>query len=737
MRRRWAVCTFTSWLVAIGAVGQTLTVPEVVGEFRIDGVLDEPQWQKALSIELPFEVEPGNNTPAPVRTLCLVLSTPHALLVAFRAYDPNPKDIRAHFADRDRLFRDDFVGFMLDTFNDKRRAYEFIVNPLGVQGDAIRSEAASENQEDFSFDATWKAAGRVTDQGYEVEMEIPFSALRFPAGTEEKRWGFLPLRIYPRSLRRQLTSVPLDRNNACTVCQFQELVGFASARPGRSLEVNPSFAAVQAQARPSLDEPLLSAPSRRGDTGISVLWGLNPNVSLAATVNPDFSQVEADAPQLTVNRTFALFYPEKRPFFLEGADSFQTPIPVVYTRTLADPQWGIKVMGKEGSHTLAILTARDEITNLLLPSTQQSSQTTLNRASNATIFRYRYDLGASSILGAVATDRQAEGYRNRVLGVDGLLRLSEADSVQFQVLRSSTTYPDLADVVPGLWGRTLSGDAWQLLGSHASRNWESWVFLRDVGEAFRADLGFLPQVGVRGGEVGVQRIFWGEEEGWYSRLSVGSELNYWEDQEGKLLNRNVAFMARYSGPLQSTVFLRAARFREAWQGRVFSGERGRLFANVRFSGAVTSSLGMEGGDTVDYENSRPGKFFRVSPGFTWNLGRHLYFQGDFTSERLTVRGGELYRALVAELRSWYHFTTRSYVRLILQHTHVDDHPELYLEPRDRRRTKTTTQLLFAYKLNPQSLFFLGYSTNMQGNEHLPRVTMGRTLFLKLSYNWLF
>lgn len=737
MRKWWVTGTLALFLLAAGAAGETLRVPEVRGEFRIDGVLDEREWNEALTIELPFEVEPGNNTPAPVRTLCLVLSTPHALLVAFRAYDPNPKDIRAHVADRDRLFRDDFVGFMLDTFNDKRRAYEFIVNPLGVQGDAIRSEAASENQEDFSFDAIWRAAGRITSQGYEVEMEIPFSALRFPAGNEDKRWGFLPMRIYPRSLRRLLASVPLDRNNACTVCQFQELLGFASARPGRSLEINPSFAAVQAQERESLYAGSLSEPSRRGDAGVSLLWGITPNISLAGTVNPDFSQVEADAAQLTVNRTFALFYPEKRPFFLEGADSFQTPLQVVYTRTLADPQWGVKLTGKEGRHTLGLLAARDEITNLLLPGVQESSQTTLHQPSHAAVFRYRFDLGASSILGAMVTHRQAEGYRNRVLGLDGLIRLTESDSVQFQVLRSSTTYPNLADVAPELQGKSIVGNAWQFLGSHASRNWESWVFLRDVGEAFRADLGFLPQVGVRGGEIGSQRIFWGEQGSWYSRLSVGSELNYWEDQEGKLLNRNVAFMARYSGPLQSTVFLRAVRFREAWQGRVFSGQRGRLFANVRFSGAVTSSLGMEGGDTVDYENSRPGKFFRISPGFTWNLGRHLYLQGDFTAERLTVRGGELYRALVAELRAWYHLSTQSYVRLIFQHTKVNSHPELYLEPPDRRNTNTTAQLLFAYKLNPQSLAFFGYSTNMQGNEHLPRVTMGRTVFLKVSYNWLF
>jgi hypothetical protein len=149
--------------------------------------MDEPAWQKALVLELPYEVEPGDNTPAPVRTTCYVLSTPHALLVGFKAFDPNPSEIRAHYSDRDRMFRDDFVGFMLDTFADKRRAYTFAVNPLGVQADGVRSKTAGD-EENYSFDFTWNAAGRITDSGYQVEIEIPFSALRFPACCFQLAW---------------------------------------------------------------------------------------------------------------------------------------------------------------------------------------------------------------------------------------------------------------------------------------------------------------------------------------------------------------------------------------------------------------------------------------------------------------------------------------------------------------------------------------------------------------------
>lgn len=735
MRGLAAVLT-VALVVGEVVAAETLEVPEVVGSFRIDGVLDEPQWAQALVLPLPFEIEPGDNTPAPVRTTCFLLSTPRALVVGFRAEDPNPAAIRAHVSDRDRLFRDDYVGFMLDTFADRRRAYQFIVNPVGVQGDAIRNETAGDHPEDFTFDAIWNAAGRITSQGYEVEIEVPFAALRFPAGEGRKRWGFLAMRAYPRSLRRLLASAPRDRNNACTVCQFPQIIGFASAHPGRSLELNPSFAAVQSQNREELAQPTMSRPTRRGDAGFSILWGLTPNLSLSATANPDFSQVEADAAQLTVNRTFALFYPEKRPFFLEGADSFATPMPVVYTRSLADPQWGVKLTGKEGRHTLGLLAVRDEITNLLLPGVQGSSRTTLQAPSNAAVFRYRYDLGQSSVLGVLISDRRARGYHNRLWGLDGMLRFTDADSVQFQILRSHTRYPALTDLDPSLRKRDLEGTAWQVSANRSTRHWEAWGFFRNVSDTFRADLGFLPQVGTRGGEVGGQRIFWGDEGRWYSRIALGGEVDYREDQRGNLLDRNVALMVRYHGPLQSTVFLRATRFTEIWQGKEFGGARARLFANIRFSGALTSSLGLETGDTVDYSNSRAAKLYRVTPGFTWNIGRHLYLQGDVVGERLTVENGELYRAAVAELRSFYHFNVRSYLRLILQRTEVDYRPELYLDPPDRESTETTAQLLFAYKLNPQSLLFVGYATNMQGNEVRPQVTMGRTVFLKVSYNWL-
>lgn len=248
-----------------------LRVPELAVSPQIDGVLDEKVWSQALVVELPFEVDPGDSVASKVHTEALLFSTPSTLYVGFRAFDPNPREIRAHLADRDQLYRDDFVGIILDTFADHRRAYQFHVNPLGVQGDSLRLASGEGEWEDGSWDAIWSAAGKITAEGYTVEMAIPFAALRFPSGIGEKQFGFAVFRVYPRSLRRLLFSVPLDRNNACMLCQLPHLVGFASAKPGRSLELVPTWVAAREQERKDFNTERLNQPSTQGQAGLCLL----------------------------------------------------------------------------------------------------------------------------------------------------------------------------------------------------------------------------------------------------------------------------------------------------------------------------------------------------------------------------------------------------------------------------------------------------------------------------------
>ncbi|HJZ12464.1 MAG TPA: DUF5916 domain-containing protein, partial [Acidobacteriota bacterium] len=303
------------------------------GTVNVDGVLDEPVWQKPPTFTLEYETNPGDNTAAPVKTDMWITYTRSHLYVASRAHDPSPDKIRARLTDRDRAFQDDFLGVVLDTFNDERRAFEFFVNPLGVQMDLFQSDITS--TEDESWDAIWDSAGRVTPKGYEVEMAIPFSSLRFPNASSLQTWGIDALRIYPRDQRYRIGLNKLPRGSNCYLCNESKLEGFQGIKPGRNMEFDPTLTANHTNQR---DHPAQDfSTDQELDPGITGRWGITPGITFNGTINPDFSQVEADAAQLTINKQFAIFYPEKRPFFLEGADLFETRINAVYSRDIADP----------------------------------------------------------------------------------------------------------------------------------------------------------------------------------------------------------------------------------------------------------------------------------------------------------------------------------------------------------------------------------------------------------------
>ena len=342
------------------------SIPKLQGDIAIDGQLDDAAWQGALVQEIAYDIQPGDNPPAPVRTVVRIGYTDDALYVAYHALDPDPASIRAHLRDRDAAFNDDWVGLFLDTFNDHRRGYELVVNPLGVQGDIIRDETNANNQEDSSWDGLWQSAGRITAEGYDVEMRIPFSTLRFPTGGGDQHWGISLFRNWPRDKRHQLTSHRVPRESNCFECQWGQYTGLSGARQGRNLDIVPTITVGTEQTRDAAGTSWKS-----GDTsiepGVDVSWAPSPNMTLNATINPDFSQVETDQLQLGFNDSFALFYQEKRPFFLEGADYFTTPFQVLYTRQVADPDYGLRVTGRQGGSAYGAIVARDATTLVLVP----------------------------------------------------------------------------------------------------------------------------------------------------------------------------------------------------------------------------------------------------------------------------------------------------------------------------------------------------------------------------------
>lgn len=698
---------------------------------QIDGVLDEPAWAQALTFDLPYEWQPGDNVPPPVKTDFFATYDEKFFYAAWLCHDPNPKAIRAHLMDRDdtdTLIQDDHVVLMLDPFGDGRRAFQFRVNPLAVQADAVFGE--NEGIEDFSFDMIWDAAARITPEGYVVEIAIPLAQLRFPRTQAPQTWRIDVGRSYPRGVRHRIIAYPRDRSVSCLLCQVDKVTGFQGLEPGRNLEVIPTLT-----GRRTDEAPEVGARLEKGDTetdlGISVRWGITPNISFNAAVNPDFSQVEADAAQLAANERFALFFPEKRPFFLEGLDLFATPIQALFTRTVADPDWGVKLSGKEGKNAFGVFVAEDaaDAQLLLLPSNQETGSVFLTEPVTSAALRYRRDFGSSSAMGVIFTGREGEDYHNRVLGVDGTFRFSGADVLQVQALRSETLYPDALAAGAGQPNGDFSGHALYADFQRELRDWTFRSTYEERSRGFRADSGFVPRVDFRDLKASVQRQLYGETGDLIHQANLGIFVQRTEDMDGELTDEIFELYVNASGPLQSYGQIFYDRVTTRFAGRLFEGlDTINMGGNFQPGASTRFSLNVLVGDTVDFSIPEYADLLEIKPGFELKIGRHLNAKLNHTWRQLEVGGTETLDAGLSELRLAYNFNVRSFARIILQH--LDENPG---------DTRTLfSQLLFSYKLNPQTVLFLGYSDNRanQALRNIPLTETDRTFFMKVGYAWV-
>ncbi len=479
-------------------------LPRSTAEVKIDGVLDDPIWKDALVIELTIETNPGENVPAAVETHAYLVEDGTRLLIAFDARDPDPKSIRAYLRDRDRAFNDDFVGIVIDSFGDKRYAYEFFANALGVQMDLTNDDVSQ--RESDSWDAIWDSAGKINDKGFAVEMAIPLSQLRFRNTDGERVWGVDVLRFRPRGDRTRISNNPSERGRNCYLCQFSQIRGLAGVAAGKNLEIVPSLTAARSESRADpLNDPWQSKTNT--DVGLNVRWGVTEALTANLALNPDFSQVEADVAQLGINQQFALFYPETRPFFLEGADYYTTPIQAVFTRTIADPRIGAKLTGQPSDSTLGVFAVEDELTNLLIPGPQDSSTTSLDSTNTALVGRYSHNTAGGAQLGALFTSRSGDGYHNQVGGLDALMRIGGRHTFRAQYLLSDTAYPTATATSFAQPLGSFDGAARQLRYTFNHREWYADIKYKDYDAGFRADAGFLPRVGIEQTEYEASHIW--------------------------------------------------------------------------------------------------------------------------------------------------------------------------------------------------------------------------------------
>ncbi len=723
------------FLYAASASGaQEYRLPHTDSSVQIDGVLDEAAWRQALALPLAYETRPRENQPAEAETEVLLIEDGRTLFVAIRASDPDPAQIRAHIADRDAAWKDDFAGIILDTFNEGNRAYEFFVNPYGAQMDVIEDNLSG--RDDSSWDAIWDSAASITESGYLLEIGIPFSAINFPEVDGEQRWGFEVIRFYPREEQRRFSIITLDRNINCHICQLPKLVGFSDAKAGRDLEIAPTLTSVFQE---SSEEPGIIPIDSDGvdvEAGIDLNWGITPDMTLNATLNPDFSQVEADSAQLDVNRTYALFFPEKRPFFLENRDFFRTPTTAIHTRNIADPNFGIKLSGKQGAHGYGLFLADDTVTSFLIPGNQGSDLATIEDDGLNAALRYRYDRGSGVVLGLVTTARRSGEYHNTLFGPDLRWDISDTSRLTAQWLTSRTQYTaEVAEEFEQPDG-PFSGSALRIRYGYESRDWWGFAVYRRFDKNFRADLGFVEEADMDKLVLGGGRSIYNDSDGWWSKIEFGGDWDAVHDNRGELLEREVESFLEIDGVLQSELFVGATLRDRFYEGAWFSERLLRFGAEFSPRNGLSLSLRGRVGDQVDFDNARLGEVIHLHPNVHWDIGLHFGVDLNHVHETMDLGAGRVYRAELSDLRMKWQFSVRSFVRWTLVWSDIRRDQALHVDEVDERERGLGNQLLYSYKLNPRTVFFAGYSdTAFSDDEFVDFTDEDRTLFVKIGYAW--
>jgi hypothetical protein len=462
-----------------GARELDVAPPRIEATVRIDGVLDEAPWSRAALLTGFSQYRPSDGRPAEDSTEVLVWYAPDAIYFGIRAFEHHAGAVRATLANRDNIDADDRVQLLLDTYADHRRALLFAVNPLGVQEDGVWSDgveaSAGGPQAGGRFDATidlnpdfvFESRGRLTPDGYEVEVRIPFKSLRYQSA-DPQSWGLQIDRVTQHSGYED-TWTPAVRANASFLIQSGRLSGLTGLHRGLVMDLTPEFTTKVNGAPGAAAYGYTTEP----DVGGTLRWGVTENLSLTAAANPDFSQVEADVGQVTANARFPLFFPEKRPFFLEGLEQYDSPNRLIYTRRVAQPLGGAKLAGKVGGTNVAYLAAVDD---------RSQSLTGNNPIYN--LLRLRRDLGASSTAGLVYTDRLDGSDYNRVAGADLRAVWRKLWFSQVQLVGSWTG--DAAGARAGtLWDVTMFDRTGRAYGNHGE--------IKGVSPDFVAGSGFVPR----------------------------------------------------------------------------------------------------------------------------------------------------------------------------------------------------------------------------------------------------
>lgn len=712
-----------------------VTISRTSQAVTIDGSLGDAAWQQATKYETWYETNPGDNIEPSVKTVGYVTYDDRFLYVGIESSDPKPSDIRAVYGDHDQISgnSDDFAGVILDTRNDGKTAVEFFLTARGVQFDAVTDDAAG--NEDASPDFFWDSAARIHETGWTAELRIPFSSLRYDNPNPEQ-WGLILYRNLPRDRRYQIFTSKLPRGNNCFVCNFGKVAGLRGLPAGDHLVAAPYMTAQQlGEPRDGLGSELVNHQIGT-EAGFDLKWSPSADMAVDATINPDFSQIESDVAVISTNERFAVFLPEKRPFFLEGVELFSTPIQAVYTRTLTSPRWGARTTGRKGAYAYTMLVAQDRGGgSVILPLAYGSGFASQDFSSIAAIGRIRRDFGRNSYVSFLGTTRESEGGAyNRVFGPDFQLRLGENNTITGQLLYSTTRTPERRDLADEWNGQELQGHGAQAWYSYSDAKRDLYVQYSDYDDGFRADNGFVPQVGWRGSYAETGYTF--RPKGFFSRVRTYLFGEFQDTQDGDLLYRLVSTGFGADGKFRSFTRIRVARDRVANGGEVF--ERDRLYYQVNFAvNRVLSYVGFDGwmGDEVDFFNNRLGRGANMNASVQLRPTSHLQVSLSSGLRWLNIDDDRLFTSQVERLRATYTFNARTFLRTIVQNQRTNRDRALYGDDRIAQHGGSlAAQLLFAYKLNWQTVFYVGFGDLQEvAGEEGDFEQSSRQFFAKVSY----
>ena len=679
----------------------------------IDGRLDDAAWARAAHITDLVQLAPRAGEPASETSDIYITYDSANIYVAFHAHFADPRMMRAQRKDRDVRTGDDVFWVYFDPFLDQQRAYSFAVNAYGVQMDTIVSQGGGGGFGrgrgggggpglrlpfgDASWDTLFDSAGRIVADGFTAEMAIPLKSLRYPqrTGNAPHRWGF---QIARRIRARNETAVwaPVAREVSGFLPQMGVLEGMTGLSTSRNIEVLPTFTAVQLGALDAAGR--FDNGEARPEGGVNFKYGVTSNLTADVTYNPDFSQIESDRPQIEQNQRFALFYPELRPFFLEGAEIFniRAPAQIVHTRTIVDPRYGAKLTGKTGNTTVGVMYANDEAPGYA----DDAGAAAIGQTAQTFVGRMRYDLYSESFVGATYTDRQFLDSFSRVAGLDSRFRLG--DTHELGMLAFGTRHRDLD-------GLETSGHMLNANIRKTGRNFSYLLAWYSLSPDFKTDVGFVRRTDQRFTFSEVAYRWWPENWiiSWGPRVRYTRSYNFdgiLEDEQAST-GFNVAF--------DNSINMNADinRDMERFGGIDFFKTRYRFFGVMSQLSQVSFGLGGSGGDQIFYDEERPylgrdtgwNVFLNLRPvprlESRINVDTNRFI--DVGSNDLLVFDVNIFRTLTT-----YQFTDRFLFRNISEYNSFDQ--------------RLSLNFLLTYRVNAGTAFYVGYDDRYQQADHIMR-----------------